>query len=406
MLLNSIKASLFPHLRDKFAREDGGLFAKPVAGLGDEIQTLGSTSLDAPPETVGMPDDGFLAKYVDIRETAKPNLSQDFNTNLNIKPGEFDFVSQSPGDKAQAEYDKIRDEGVKKRPAWQQAMWMALQFADQFVNKDQAQDPKWLGQAIYDKKLSAADAKLEPFRQEQARQQKQAEEAQRGRLNEANIRNVELKPEFEKQKIELQRSKQKQKIQDDTIRFEREIAKIEKRAEIAGEKWVKYIDEETGRVYKTFPNDPKRDPEPLNKPGTNEQMVAPSYQVYDYTSENGTTVQVKGRDVVQGDIAKANLNLSRERADETKRTNRVREGLAQQQFTFARQKWIDTLRLRNEAIQKKDEAAAQKYAGMLKNWSVAWKSKIGTGGFTEEDYLELIGEDTPPVLKASGSTTP
>lgn len=109
---------------------------------------------------------------------------------------------------------------------------------------------------------------------------------------------------------------------------------------------------------------------------------------------------------------KASLRLGQDRLNETVRSGKKREDLAQKQFDFAKTKWNDTQRMHSEAQTRADAAKAQadasksqedilkaqkaqleadRYKTDLQNMQVNWKKGIGTGGFTEDDYNELVG---------------
>lgn len=159
-----------------------------------------------------------------------------------------------------------------------------------------------------------------------------------------------------------------------------------------------------GKFYRQFKNGKE---EPVINPATGEQEVDLLNSPVETTSENGTKGFAKFSQILTSEATKnyrdAILGLNREKFEETKRSNRVREGLAKEQFDFARQKWTETVRLRQQALTQKAEAEAQgniedarkyeleakKFEAMLKNWKVNWKAKIGTGGFKQEDYDEL-----------------
>ena len=217
-------------------------------------------------------------------------------------------------------------------------------------------------------------------------------------LKQAQTADVIRRPAKERQAFEqkmvLQMQNQAARLNAQAEKFKAENASFDKMITKNGQFYAQYKD---GKQVPLTGPDGQPEKDLLNTP-------------VEYTTESGAKVFMKGSQLGNVEATKAyrdaTLALGKDRLAETQRSNRVREGLAQKQFDETKAWRQQQLTMRQQiedrlvqAQQNGDTVTAERLANekakldtYLQEREAFWKTNIGKGGFTKEDYDELVGQ--------------
>lgn len=116
-----------------------------------------------------------------------------------------------------------------------------------------------------------------------------------------NTANARLKPIFQQQQIDLNKTKVENQFLKDQENLARLLKEEEGRNQRAGMQTK--TEEVDGYLFRTYPNDPSKPMEPIIDPRTGKQAFNPSNVAQEVTFDDGTKAWAKGGQIVQGKFA-------------------------------------------------------------------------------------------------------
>ncbi len=156
----------------------------------------------------------------------------------------------------------------------------------------------------YYDKISRGDKQRRLIRDLQPQMQREAWETKEN--------NLELQPYFKQQAISLKQQQLQNQVLRDQMNFDSKLKALQAKLESGSQL---YTDEQTGKVFVRFPNDPTRKPEEFKDPETGEQFVAPSKKQYSYNDPmTGQPITATGGQILNygGRVLEANTRIANE----------------------------------------------------------------------------------------------
>jgi hypothetical protein len=181
------------------------------------------------------------------------------------------------------------------------------------------------------------------------------------RMNEIQMKNAELKPVFEQQKINLRKTSLENQILRDARNLEERIRAAKARETLAENKWDEFFDDE-GRVWKVYKNRSGNDGKPVREPFLDEdgqQAIKAEHKMYDtFDPFTGQAVRIKGNQLFAGGASMVVGNANRTQSADTANVNNLQQWQTQvQNIDAKRVELTNSGNAKNsQAIQLEEEA--------------------------------------------------
>lgn len=309
------------------------------------------------------------------------------------------FESQpSVLEQKRAQLAEMMAKPAEKQNPWLQAAFMGLQALGN-ITSGQNRPIEWLGNAKKQFQVDQVARDLAPLEaMEQTRIRNEAQEAQT-----ADIRN---RPEMLRRQMEQQTNMallgQVGRSELENQRTRNRLEVLNRSADIkAGE--AEFYTRDDGTVWKRYKKadssgQTRAEEQQFTEDGS--PLVFRDQAVSPYRDPvTGQTVFAKPRDIITA-------GQGQQRIEETKRSNAVNEDLKRQNLSLARERFANLLeqqrlanaesaaaRAANDANRQAQAAERQQKLDLqIKQIKSAWKSKIGTGDFTQADYDALVAD--------------
>lgn len=350
-----------------------------------QIQTLGQTPggdqggirFSGAPQTVGE------YQSPQVEPTAPETQSA---PNSTMQPSIQDLLRQ----KEQQLAERTAAPAQKQSPA-KQALFMALQAIGNIATGQGNKPIEWLGNAKKNMEIGRLQGEVGPLREQVAFQQQTD-------LRNAQTADIQRRPEKERAALQA-------KFDLEARRQQGRIDLQRQKDESEGKKWKQTS--RNGLFFKQYADGRE---EPLVNPTTGEQERDLLEMPIETTSENGTRGFTTFGKIMTADATKAyrdaTLALDRDRFAETQKQNQINNQFRAQQMQTARSNFVELLNLRKQALQLQAQAQtsrdtnqaataakqAQDAETKIAALKALWLQRVGTGGFTQEEYNQLVQE--------------
>lgn len=286
---------------------------------------------------------------------------------------------------AQEAYTEELTDPKKKYAAWKEALFLGLQGLNKVFNPQDQKPVRLLRDVREDRRRQEKGQTL-------AGLQQQEDWRVKNELGNAQIENTRMKPIFDQQRLDLQKTKVENDFLMKQATYDRLIKAEENRNARSGNQTK--IQEVDGYLFRAYPNDPSKAMEPIIDPRTGKQAFNPANISQEITFDDGTKAWAKGGQIVSGKFAgerqAKQINAANTRQEDqqqfTASQNTIQQRFAKQ-MQEDRQKFGET-----EAIKRATDAFKRVY---MKENGGEVPSQSDIDAFLSGTQMQATGEAIP-----------